>query len=74
MFGNFFLKKLLQSQMKNVPENQKEQILKLIEKNPELFKKIAKEAQEKIKQGRDQQTAVMEVMQTHQEELKKLLQ
>ncbi|MCK5059999.1 MAG: hypothetical protein KAR00_02540 [Candidatus Pacebacteria bacterium] len=73
MFGNFFLKQFLKSQLKNVSETQREQILNLIEKNPEFFKKIAIETQEKIKQGKNQQTAVMEVMQAHQEELQGLL-
>jgi len=38
--------------------------------NPELFGKIAKEIQEKIKNGEDQMTASMEVMGKYQNELK----
>ena len=63
----------MQSQLKDLPEEQREKILKIVSKNPDLFIKIAKEAQEKIKEGKDQMAAMTEVMQAHQEELKKLL-
>ena len=64
---------MLQSQMANVPKDQQEKILKIVTENPELFEKIAQEAQEKVKEGKDQQTAMMEVMMAHQDELKGLL-
>ena len=73
MIKNFLLKKMLQSQMANVPKDQQEKILKIVTENPELFEKIAQEAQEKVKEGKDQQTAMMEVMMAHQDELKGLL-
>lgn len=57
----------------NIPEEQQDKILDVMLKNPELFKKIAQEAQEKIKEGKDQQSAMMEVMQEHQDELKDLM-
>ena len=37
------------------------------------FEDIAKEAQEKIKGGMDQQTATMQVMMSHQKELQDLM-
>ena len=61
---------MLKSQLKDVPEAEQEKILKMVEENPELFQKIAMEAQQKIKEGKDQTTAMMEVMHTHEEELK----
>lgn len=70
MFKNLLLKKMLQKQ--GVPEAQIDMFLKMMEKNPELFKTIALEMQEKIKSGMDQMTAGMEVMKKHEEELKKL--
>ena len=57
----------------NIPEEQQDKILDVMLKNPELFKKIAQEAQEKMKEGKDQQSAMMEVMQEHQDELKDLM-
>lgn len=70
MFQNFLLKTMLKKQLKNVPQEQQDMIMTAIEKNPDLFMKIAQEAQEKIKGGMGQQDAMMAVMQAHQEELK----
>jgi len=67
------MKKMLKSQMKGVPEAEQEKILELIEKNPELFQKIGLEVQAKMKEGKDQMAATMEVMQAHQGELKNIL-
>jgi 2-oxo-4-hydroxy-4-carboxy--5-ureidoimidazoline (OHCU) decarboxylase len=71
MFQNFLLKKMLQKQ--GVPEAQIEMFIKMMEKNPELFKTIAKEIEEKVKSGMDQMKAGMEVMKKHESELKKLV-
>ncbi len=73
MFKTMLMKKMLKSQLKNVPEAEQEKILKIVTENPELFKKIAMEAQEKIKEGKDQMTAMMEVMAGHQDELKDVM-
>ena len=67
------MKKMLKSQLKGVPEAEQEKLLGMIEKNPELFQRIAQEAQAKMKEGKDQMNAMMEVMQNHQEELKKIM-
>ena len=73
MFKNLLMKKMLKSQLKGMPEAEQEKIIKMVEDNPELFKKIALEAQEKIKSGQDRMTAMMEVMASRQEELKDIL-
>lgn len=70
MFKNFLLKKMLKGQ--GVPEEQIDMVLSMMEKDPELFKKIAEEVQEKIKSGQDQMTASMEVMRKYQDQIKKL--
>ena len=49
MFGkikNFAIKKLLEKQLKNVPADQREMIMTMVEKDPALFEKIAKDFQE----------------------------
>ena len=71
MFQNFLLKKMLRTQ--GVPEAQIEMFVGLIEKNPELFKTIANEIQEKVKGGMSQMDAGMQVMKKYEEELKKLV-
>jgi len=55
-----------------VPEAQIDTLIKMMEKNPELFKTIAKEVQEKIKSGMNQMDASMQVMKKYESELKKL--
>ena len=74
MLKNFLIKKMLKSQLKGMPEAEQEKLIGMIEKNPQLFQTIAKEAQIKIKDGKDQMTAMMEVMQNHKEELKKAME
>ena len=64
---------MLKSQLKDVPEEQQEMLLRGFEKNPQLFENIAKETQAKMKEGKDQMTATMEVMQKHQDELKNIM-
>lgn len=55
-----------------VPPEQVDMLIKMMEKDPELFKKIALEIQEKVKSGMDQQTAGMQVMQKYETELRTL--
>jgi len=71
MFKNFLLKKMLRKQ--GVPEGQIDMVITMMEKDPELFKKIAKEIQAKIKGGMDQQSASLEIMKKYESELKKLV-
>lgn len=73
MFKEFLLKKMIKSQLKGVPEAEVDRIIALVEKNPELFKKIGDEIQAKVKSGRSQMAASMEVMRAHQAELQKVL-
>ncbi|MDQ5957888.1 MAG: hypothetical protein QG665_220 [Patescibacteria group bacterium] len=68
MFKDFLMRKMLKSQ--GVPEAQIDQALELINKNPELFKKIAEEIQTKVKAGQGQMEASMEVMKKYEGELK----
>ncbi len=70
---NLFLKKMLKNQLKGVPEDQQNKIIEAVEKNPKLFQDIAEEVQVKMKTGKDQQTATMEVMMSHQKELQDLM-
>ncbi len=73
MFKNFLMKKLLKSELKGIPEKEQEKILGMIEKNPDFFRKIAEEVQVKMKEGKDQMSATMEVMKSHEEEFKKVM-
>ena len=67
---NLLMRKMLQSKMKDVPQDQQKKIFAMIEKNPDFFQKIAAEVQEKMKEGKDQMAATMEVMSKYQDDLK----
>ena len=71
-FQDMLMKQMLKRQMKGVPEAEQEKMLELITKNPDFFQNIAVEVDKRMKQGRPQMEAVMEVMRENQEELKKL--
>ena len=73
MFGkmkNYAMKKVLQSQMKNVPEDQQQMIMEMLEKDPALFEKIAKEMQAELKSnGNNQMAAATKVLPKYQQEI-----
>ncbi len=69
----FLMKKMLASKLKGVPQAEQDKLFSMIEKNPDFFQKIGVEVQEEMKKGKDQMAATMEVMQRHQDELKKLM-
>ena len=73
IFKNFLLKQALNSKMKDVPEAEREKLLALMEKNPELFKKIGEKVQKRVKSGQSEMAATMVVMREHQSELQKLM-
>ena len=64
------MKKMLASQLKGVPQDMQDKILKVVSENPELFQKIATEAQSLAKEkGLDQQAAIMQVAMKYKSEL-----
>jgi len=69
MFKEFLLKKMLASRLTGMPHEQQEKIVAAVERNPELFQTIALEIQTKIKEGKEEMAAAMEVMQMHQSEI-----
>ncbi|MDP3996431.1 MAG: hypothetical protein Q8P86_01905 [bacterium] len=70
---NFLMKKMVKAKLKNIPDAEQEKVMAMIDKNPALFKQIADEVQAKVKEGKDQYTASIEVMKTHEAELKAML-
>ena len=73
MFNNFLVRRLLESQLKGVPEEQKKMLIGLLEKNPDFFTKLASEIKIEVDKGVDKQSAAMKVMKLHEAELKNLL-
>lgn len=70
---DFLARKMLERQMKDLPPEQKEVMIKAITENPEFFETIAKEIKAKTKEGKSEMTATMEVMRKHQGELQKIM-
>lgn len=71
---DFFLRKMLSSQMKGVPQADQDKVFAMLEKNPDLFQKIGLEVQEEIKRtGLDQMTATMKVVKKYEADLKSLM-
>ncbi len=70
---NYILKKYMKSKMKNVPQQQQDMIMKLIDEKPELFEKMGKEIKQKTKEGKSETAASMEVMRKYQNELRELM-
>lgn len=75
MFQKFLIKKLLGSKLRaaGMTDEQIDQLIAVIEKNPDLFKKIQDQVETKKKQGIPEQAAVMTVMRENQAELQKVL-
>ena len=63
---------MMESKMKGIPQDQQEKMIAMIEKNPELFQKIALEMQEEMKKGKSEMDAAMAVMPKYKDELQKL--
>lgn len=74
MLKNFLMKKMMKAQMKDVPEDQQEMMLTMLEKDPKLFETIAKEIQAEMKTGKDQMAAAMAVLPKYQSRLQDLMQ
>ncbi len=73
MFKEFMLKKMLASQLKGVPQEMQDKIIKMVSENPALFQKIATEAQALQKEKNlDQQAALMQVAAKYKDQLKGL--
>jgi head-tail adaptor len=73
MFGKLkqaAIRKMVQSQMKDVPADQQQMIMELVEKKPELFQQMAKEMQAELKaNGNNQMAAAMKVLPKYQQEI-----
>lgn len=59
--------------MKDVPAAQREQMVELVTKDPQLFKKIGEEIEKRKKGGESEMKAAMEVMKKYRAELSVLI-
>jgi glucosamine 6-phosphate synthetase-like amidotransferase/phosphosugar isomerase protein len=72
MIKEFFIKQAIKHGAKNLPKDQQDALVAAVEKNPELFNKIAKEVEELKKKGKPEMYAMLDVMKKYQKELQTL--
>lgn len=72
MIKEFLLKQAVKHGTKNLPKDQAEMLQVAVEKNPELFTKIAKEIEVLKKAGKPEMYASLDVMKKYQKELQAL--
>lgn len=75
MFGikKMLMKKMLEQQLKGVPQKEKDRIINAVTENPEFFEKIGKEIEAEVKRGKSQMAASMEVMRKYQGQIQELM-
>ncbi len=70
---DFLLKQAMKWKLKDMPAGQQEQIMALVQKNPDLFKKIGEEVDRRVKKGgENQMKATVEVLKKYRSELQAL--
>ena len=63
----------MERQLRNLPASQREMLIKMFERNPDLFEKITKEIKEKKDRGQDEMLASVAVMRKYQGEMQRLM-
>lgn len=72
---SFLTRQVANWKLKDMPAGQREQLLAMMEKNPELMKKIGEEIERRTKKGGESQMkASIEVMKKYRNELASIMQ
>lgn len=71
---DFFVKQAVKRGTKNLPKDQAEMLQRAVEKDPELFGKIAKEIEALKKSGKPEMYASLDVMKKYQKQLQALFE
>ena len=72
---DFLMRQVAKWKLKDVPEEKRDQILGMLEKDPDLMKKIGEEIDRRVKKGgENQMKATMEVMKKYRTELAAMVQ
>jgi hypothetical protein len=69
MIKEFLMKQAVKHGTKNLPKDQADMLQGAVEKNPDLFTKIAKEIDELKKSGKPEMYAALDIMKKYQKEL-----
>lgn len=73
MIKEFFLKQALKFGAKDLPKDQQAALQAAVEKDPELFNKIAKEIDALKKAGKPEMYAALDVMKKYQKQLQAVM-
>lgn len=72
---DFIIRQVAKQKLKDVPAGQRDQIMMMLQKDPELMKKVGEEIDRRVKKGgENQMKATMEVMKKYRAELAVLMQ
>lgn len=74
MFKKMMLKAAMHQHLKGMPKEMQEQVLAMVEKNPEFFSNMAKEIDERVKRGEDKMMAAQAVAMANQAKLQQMFQ
>ncbi len=69
----YMTRKLMEHQLKNASPEQRDLVMTMMEKDPQLFEKIALEMQAEMKKGKNQTSAAMTILPKYQKELQAIL-
>lgn len=73
MIKEFFIRRMIEGQLKQLPSDQREKIVNMFLENPEFFETLAKELRDEMNSGKDQASALQEIMLRHRDELEKVM-
>ncbi len=73
MFKEFLMKKVIASQLKDVPQETKDKILAAVDKDPDFFTRLAAEIKAETDKGVDQMTAMKKIMEKNRTEIEKIM-
>lgn len=72
MFADFLLKKAIQQIPGDLSPEEQQQLVALVEKQPDLFMRLAREFDDKVAAGKSEEDAAAEVINGHGIELRSL--
>lgn len=74
MFKKMLMKAAMQKQLKGMPKEMQDQVLEMVEKNPDFFSDIGKQIEERVKRGEDRMAATQAVAMANQAKLREMFQ
>lgn len=72
MFKKMLMKAAMQKQLKGMPKEMQDQVLDMVEKNPDFFSDIGKQIEERVKRGEDRMAATQAVAMANQAKLREM--